>query len=129
MTILQLFKIVPSRQFTLKLLQLYGINDFVETHYFTKDDLDKLNIVQELNNIKYKLEKYYIPCKSKVYLKDINLKRSIVILRHFLKCHNFNIHSKEKFIKGIKHTTYRIIPEMDGIIVPNKPKPVVVSFD
>ena len=129
MTILQLFKIVPSRQFTLKLLQLYGINDFVETHYFTKDDLDKLNIVQELNNIKYKLEKYYIPCKSKVYLKDINLKRSIVILRHFLKCHNFNIHSKEKFIKGTKHTTYRIIPEMDGIIVPNKPKPVVVSFD
>ena len=129
MTILQLFKIIPSRQFTLELLQLYGINDFVETHYFTKDDLDKLNIVQELNNIKYKLEKYYIPCKSKVYLKDINLKRSIVILRHFLKCDNFNIHSKEKFIKGTKHTTYRIIPEMDGIIVPNKPKPVVVSFD
>ena len=31
MTILQLFKIIPSRQFTLELLQLYGINDFVAT--------------------------------------------------------------------------------------------------
>ena len=67
MTILQLFKIIPSRQFTLELLQLYGINDFVETHYFTKDDLDKLNIVEELNNIKYKLEKYYIASRIRLF--------------------------------------------------------------
>ena len=32
-------------------------------------------------------------------------------------------------IKGVKYTTYRIIPQTDGIVVPDKPKPVIVSFD
>ena len=124
MPINQLFKTTPDRAFTIELLNFYGIDDFTDTHFFTKNDLDKLDIINKLNNIKNKLEEYYIPCKSKTYLQDITLKRSIVILRHFLKCHNYNIHSKEKFVNGVKHTTYRIFPQTDGIVVPDKPKPV-----
>ena len=115
MPINQLFKTTPDRAFTIELLNFYGIDDFTDTHFFTKNDLDKLDIINKLNNIKNKLEEYYIPCKSKTYLQDITLKRSIVILRHFLKCHNYNIHSKEKFVNGVKHTTYRIFPQTDGI--------------
>lgn len=129
MPINQLFRTIPNRAFTLELLNLYGIDDFTDTHFFTKNDLDKLETIHKLYEIKYRLNEYYIPCKSKTYLQDITLKRSIVILRHFLKCHNYNIHSKEKFIKGVKYTTYRIIPQTDGIIVPDKPKKVIVSFD
>ena len=130
MTILQLFKIVPSRQFTLELLQLYGINDFVETHYFTKDDLDKLNIVQELNNIKYKLEKYYIPCKSKKYLTNLNEKKCITILRQFLKIHNHTLISKEKYVKGNKQLFYQVIPQQIDMLTKNREsEKVILSFD
>ena len=129
MPINQLFRTIPDRAFTIELLNLYGIDDFTDTHFFTKNDLDKLDTLHKLNKIKNRLDDYYIPCKSKTYLQDITLKRCIVILRHFLKCHNYNIHSKEKFIKGVKYTTYRIIPQTDGIIVPDKPKKVIVSFD
>ena len=129
MPINQLFRTIPDRAFTIELLNLYGIDDFSDTHFFTKNDLEKLDTINKLNEINDRLNEYYIPCKSKTYLQDITLKRSIVILRHFLKCHNYNIHSKEKFIKGVKYTTYRIIPQTDGIIVPDKPKPVIVSFD
>ena len=129
MPINQLFRTIPDRAFTIELLNLYGIDDFTDTHFFTKNDLDKLETIHKLNEIKDRLDEYYIPCKSKTYLQNITLKRSIVILRHFLKCHNYNIHSKEKFIKGIKYTTYRIIPQTDGIVVPDKPKKVIVSFD
>ena len=129
MPINQLFKNMPDRSFVITLINLYGIVDFDDNKYFTKNTLETLNTVENLNNMSDKLKEYYIDCKSNTYLKDITLKRSIVILRHFLKCHNFNIHSKEKFIKGTKQTTYRIIPQMDGIVIPNKPKPVVVSFD
>ena len=129
MPIHQLFKSVPDREFTLQLLILYGIKDFTDTHYFTKRDLESLDIVNKLNEIKDKLDEYYIPCKSKTYLNEITLKRSVVILRQFLKCHDYNIHSKEKFIKGIKYTTYRVVPQTDGIGIPEKTTKVIVSFD
>ena len=129
MPIYQLFKSIPDREFTLQLLKLYGIKDFTDTHYFTKRDLESLDIVNKLNEIKNKLDEYYIPCKSKTYLNEITLKRSVVILRQFLKCHDYNIHSKEKFIKGIKYTTYRVVPQTDGISIPDKTTKVIVSFD
>ena len=92
----QLFNMIPDRNFVIELLQLYGIQDFNDTHFFTKDNLFELNTVNNLNNILDKLNEYYIPCKARIYLKDINLKRSVVILRQFLRCHNYTLYSKKK---------------------------------
>ena len=126
----QLFKMTPDRNFVIELLQLYGIQDFNDTHFFTKDNLNALNTVEHLNNILDKLKEYYIPCKARIYLKDINLKRSVVILRQFLKCHNYTLCSKEKFINGIKNTIYQVIQNNDGISTPKKKdKSIVISFD
>ena len=71
MPINQLFRTAPDREFTIELLNLYGIDDFTDTHFFTKNDLDKLDTIHKLNDMKYRLEEYYIPCKSKTYLQDI----------------------------------------------------------
>lgn len=126
----QLFKVIPDRNFVVELLHLYGIKDFYDTHYFTIENLKSLNTVDNLNNITEKLKEYYIPCKAKIYLKNINLKRCIVILRQFLKCHNFTLYSKEKYLKKIKQTTYRIITNNEGITTPDKKSDsIVVSFD
>ena len=126
----QLFKIIPDRNFVVELLQLYGIKDFYDNHYFTVKNLESLNTLENIKKLCEKLKEYYIPCKAKVYLKNIDLKRCIVILRQFLKCHNFTLYSKEKYFKKVKHTTYRIILNNEGISTPDKKSDsIIVSFD
>ena len=125
----QLFRYTPDRHFLIKLLNIYGLRDFSDHFYFTKNDLIELNTLNNIIDIQDELENYYIPCKAKIYLKNITLKRCIVILRQFLKCHNYNLYSKEKFIKGVKHLIYYIGHESDTKIVPIKKEKIVISFD
>ena len=109
MSINQLFKNRPNRNFVINLLNLYGIDDFDDNRFFTKKNLEALNTVDKLNEIRDEITKYYIPCKAKTYLKNIDINRSIVILRQFLKCYGYTLFSKEKFIKGEKNTIYKIV--------------------
>jgi hypothetical protein len=129
MSINQLFKNRPSRNFVISLLNLYGIDDFDDNRFFTKKNLEALNTVEKLNEISDEITKYYIPCKAKTYLKNIDINRSIVILRQFLKCYGYTLFSKEKFIKGEKHTIYKIVAIDKEINTPKKKEKIVVSFE
>ena len=129
MPINQLFKNMPDRSFVIELINLYGIKDFDDDKYFTKKTLETLNTIQNLNGIKDKLNEYYIECKSKTYLKDITLKRCIVILRQFLRCHGYTLFSKEKFVKGEKQTIYKIVKLDKEVVVPKKKEKIIVSFE
>ena len=129
MPINQLFKNMPDRSFVIELINLYGIKDFDDDKYFTKKTLETLNTIQNLNGIKDKLNEYYIECKSKTYLTDITLKRCIVILRQFLRCHGYTLFSKEKFVKGEKQTIYKIVKLDKEVVVPKKKEKIIVSFD
>ena len=129
MSINQLFKNRPSRNFVISLLNLYGIDDFDDNRFFTKKNLEELNTVEKLNEISDEITKYYIPCKAKTYLKNIDINRSIVILRQFLKCYGYTLFSKEKFIKGEKNTIYKIIAIDKEINTPKKKEKIVVSFE
>ena len=129
MPINQLFRNMPDRSFVIELINLYGIEDFDDDKYFTKKTLEKLNTIQNMNGIKDKLNEYYIECKSKTYLTDITLKRCIVILRQFLRCHGYTLFSKEKFVKGEKQTIYKIVKLDKEVVVPKKKEKIVVSFE
>jgi hypothetical protein len=129
MPINQLFKNMPDRSFVIRLINLYGIEDFDDDKYFTKKTLETLNTIENLNNIKGKLNEYYIECKSKTYLTDITIKRCIVILRQFLRCHGYTLFSKEKFVKGEKQTIYKIVKLDKEVVVPKKKEKIIVSFD
>ena len=129
MSINQLFKNRPSRNFVISLLNLYGIDDFDDNRFFTKKNLEALNTVEKLNDIRDEITKYYIPCKAKTYLKNIDINRSIVILRQFLKCYGYTLFSKEKFIKGEKHIIYKIVAIDKEINTPKKKEKIVISFD
>ena len=129
MPINQLFKNMPDRSFVIRLINLYGIEDFDDDKYFTKKTLETLNTIENLNSIKDKLNEYYIECKSKTYLTDITLKRCIVILRQFLRCHGYTLFSKEKFVKGEKQTIYKIVKLDKEVVVPKKKEKIIVSFD
>ena len=129
MPVNQLFRTMPDRSFVISLLNLYGIEDFNDTRYFTRENLETLNNAEELKEIVDKLRNYYIPCKAKTYLEEISIPRSIVILRQFLKCHGYTLFSKEKFIKSKKHTIYKIVTIDKEVSTPQKKEKVVVSFD
>ena len=125
----QLFKIIPDKLFVLSIIKLYGINDFNDNHFFTKKNIEELKTIDKLNELKIDFQKYYLPCKFKIYFDNITIKRSIVILRQLLKLYNHTLLSKEKNKKGIKLSIYQIIPLNKEIDIPKTPKKIKISFE
>ena len=117
----QLFRRNPDRYIISDILKIFNIESLDdENFYFTKSDLLNSDIIDNITKIKHKLEVYYIPCKAKVYLENIDINKSITILRQILKYLEYNLKLKEKYVNGIKNYQY--------FIVCNKKK-VVIDFD
>ena len=126
----QLFRILPDIDVTESILQLFGIKDIHDNHSFTRENLIDLKTVEKMNELSKELFKYYIPCKSKIYLVELNEKKCITILRQFLKVNNYTLISKEKYIKGNKQLFYQVIPQQIDILTKNREsEKVVLSFD
>jgi len=126
----QLFKVSPDLKTTLQILNLFGIQDLEDNHSFTRNNLTDLDTVSKMNELIPEIEKYYIPCKSKKYLTDINEKKCITILRQFLKFHNHTLNSKEKYVKGKKSLFYQVIPLQINMNTKNRDsEKVILSFD
>ena len=75
-----------------------------------------VDTVQKITDLKERLEEYYIPCKSKKYLTDLNEKKCITILRQFVKIHHYKCIGMEKSIKGKKCMTYRLFYENEDYL-------------
>ena len=129
MTINQLFKKKPSKELIIEVLNIYGIEDFNDLKQFTRKDLEKLDLCNNLNNFACKLEEYYLPCKYKIYLQNINIKKSITLLRQLLKLYDYNVKSNEKYIKGEKIIVYQILPKNTQKKQVNNNNKCVISFD
>ena len=77
----QLFKVVPSYEFVEIVLKLFIPNGFDIYYQFLREDivtkkiLSKIKITFFVNNFK----KYYLPCKYRKYINDINEKKVITI--------------------------------------------------
>ena len=126
----QLFRISPDMEITESILQLFGIKDMNDNHSFTRMNLVDLKTVEKMNEYTEELRKYYIPCKSKKYLTNLNEKKCITILRQFLKIHNHTLISKEKYVKGKKHLFYQVIPQQIDMLTKNREsEKVILSFD
>ena len=105
----QLFKIVPDLQIIQAILESFGLDDIEDTRIFTKDHMKDIETVQKITELVPSLREYYIPCKSKKYLNDLNEKKCITILRQFIKIHHYKCIGMEKSIKGNKCMTYRLL--------------------
>ena len=129
MTINQLFKKKPSKELVEKLINTFGLMGFNDDSFFSKKETDKNNTISKINNLVPILDEYYLPCKKRIYLRDINYKRSITILRQCIKIYNFVLKSKEKYIKGDKLIIYQIVPLDEK---PKEKKEIsncIISFD
>ena len=116
MIINQLFVKKPPIELINKLIKAFGLNDINDTREFSQLDTEKYNTLEVLKGFENDLLECYIPCKQKKYINDIqNIthKNAINIFRQFLKSHSFDLYSKEKFIKGIKYSVYKITTKQE----------------
>jgi hypothetical protein len=125
----QLFKVYPTKEITEKLLENFGIKGIDDNHSFTRENLSDLNTIEKLNGMYDELIRYYIPCKGRKYLVDLNEKKCITILRQFLKIQNYTLMSKEKYINSKKILFYQIIPQQIDMKTNRDSEKVVISFD
>ena len=125
----QLFKVSPNIQITEKILENFGIKGMDDNHSFTRENLSDLNTVDNINDMYDDLIKYYIPCKGKKYLINLNEKKCITILRQCLKIQNYTLMSKEKYIGGKKKLFYQVIPQQIDMNTNRDSEKVVISFD
>ena len=121
----QLFRVSPNIEITERLLVNFGIKGLDDNHSFTRENLSDLNI----NGMHNELVRYYIPCKAKKYLTDLNEKKCITILRQFLKIQNYTLMSKDKYIDGKKILFYQVIQLPIDIKTNRDSEKVLISFD
>ena len=109
----QLFKIIPDLKIIQNILEAFGLDNLEDTRLFTKEHMNDINTIEKINKLQDKLKELYFPCKSKIYLKDIDDKKCITILRQFIKIHYYKCIGMEKSIKGSKNMTYRLLYSKD----------------
>ena len=116
----QNFRNRPDIKFISTLLDTFGLDNLEDDRYFTKEHMKENLTVEKINELLPQMNDYYLPCKSKIYLKDINEKKAITILRQFVKIYNYKVFSFEKSIHGKKQITYRLMLTTNNFLSPKK---------
>ena len=137
MIINQLFVKKPPIELINKLIKAFGLNDLNDSREFSQLDIEKNNTIKNIHNLEKEISQCYIPCKRKNYIdniKNITHKEIITIFRQMLKTHNYDLYSREKFIKGTKYLVYKIITKNDKLIISKTKKKLpkkeyVIVFD
>jgi len=116
----QLFRQIPPKEVCVMVLETFGIINLHEGATFSRYDLQLRHSVEKMEEIKPLLLSYYLPCKARTYLHDLNEKNIITILRQLLRMHGYVIASREKYRKGSKYIQYQLLPDTDDL--PEKKK-------
>ena len=119
----QLFRKKLDLDILKKVMSAYKIKK-LNQHVFSRKSLEEIKILERLEEIKEDLNLYYLKCKSKRYLQDITVKRSVVILRQILKDFDYKIVSRERYKDKVKYISY-LIELMD----PLSEVELVINFD
>jgi hypothetical protein len=131
MSLYQLFTKSPTKNILDKLLKCFDLKNLEDTKIFTKKDLNELNSIESINDIIIELNEFYLPCKSKKYLLNLNNKKIITILRQFIRYFDYFVFSKEKYIQGEKYISYQLMPiNKKGLMkIRKKDENYIISFD
>lgn len=114
MKIHQLFVKKVDTELVLKMLECFGLQDFNDKKLFSRYDLVQHRTLEIFENtLKEDLKKFYLPCKSKMYLENLTEKRLITILKQVLRLHGYYLFSKEKNYNNKKIIFYQLINERD----------------
>ena len=133
MVLKQLFKSKPPIELLENIIKGFGLKNLNDKQEFSYINMNKNKTLHTFHNLENEFIKYYLPCKKKKYFNSINTltnKQAITILRQLLKIYNYDLFSKEKFIKGIKYSVYKIITQNDKLFTLNKRNTeIIINFD
>jgi len=108
MKINQLFNKNVEQNVLQDVLTCFGLKSLDDRHMFKRQDLINHQTVQKLNLMKTLLASYYLPCKAKMYLENINEKKAVTLLRQIVRLFDHHIVSKEKNILNKKVIFYML---------------------
>ena len=83
------------------------LNNSINYSFPKKTILNK-NIFEIIESNMDTLKKYYVKCKHKIYLENLNEKKIITLMRQLLRIHDFELRAKEKYENGKKYLLYTI---------------------
>jgi hypothetical protein len=109
MKINQLFTKKVNSETLSKLMMCFNLTDLNDPHTFTKYDLETFGCVDKMEKIKHELKFFYLPCKAKVYLDSITVKKAITVLKQVLRLHGYTLQSKEKNVQSKKLIYYKLV--------------------
>ena len=115
MKINQLFKEKVSESLMISVLSAFGLKSLDDQAIFCKSDMiTKYQTVININKLKPELERYYLPCKARTYLSNIDTKKALTILRQLLRLYGYILEIKQKYIKYKKVIYYKLSKENAG---------------
>lgn len=123
------FKKTPDKVLLERLLLCFGIEHFGQNVSFTKEHLVKINTLDKVLNLVEELRSYYIPCKAKLYLEDLNVQKCITVLRQILKLHSCYIMSIQKMKFGVKSVYYTVMWPENNNFLKKQVAPCMVTFN
>ena len=103
----QLFRKPLTKELLTIIKYIYNIKN-LNNYTFNKKKLLDANVIQEFETFHFYISDFYLPCKAKIFLENININRIVTILKQILKEFNYTITSSEKYNKYKKYTLYRI---------------------
>ena len=110
MTINQLFRKVPDKEFIESLLLEIGLENVSDTRTFSRLEIESSRLPEIVEKNMEKFQEFYLPCKFSIYFTDLTSKKIVTILRQCLKPLNVTISSCEKCINGEKMLVYKLKP-------------------
>lgn len=109
MKINQLFTRNIEIDVLLQVLNCFGLKDLQDHRTFSKADMVLAKTVQKLACVNPSLNTFYMPCKAKLYLQDMNEKKAVTVLKQCLRLHSYKLRSREKNIGGKKIVLYSLV--------------------
>ena len=109
----QLFVDKPPLNFTIKIVKLLGFTSLKDKKEITIQSMTKFNTLSKIEKELNDLKTYYLPCKQKLFLENLNLKKCLTIARQLLKLYDYDIISTEKTINTKKILFYQLIKKYE----------------
>ena len=104
----QLFLSKPPISIIIKMLKNLGFSSLKDNREITVETMTKYKTIKKMENDIKNIKPYYLPCKARLFLDNLNLKKCITIVRQLLRLYDYDIIGIEKTINTKKVLFYHV---------------------
>lgn len=90
------------------MLACFGLASLDDKWVVTQEFLRRHDVVGRVRATEPRLRPYYIPCKARIYLNNLTLKKCVTVLRQTLRLYDRLMVSHYSVRNGIKQLSYTL---------------------